>query len=279
MTPLEPPRSRAANRRSMDARPTWVPPVVLLAALLVVWEAFVRVAAVPDYVLPAPSEVASALLGNAGVIAGHTLSTVTTAGLGLLIGAAVGIALALTMAASAAMRAALYPLVVVSQSIPMVVLAPLFVVWFGFGLLPRVLVVALVAFFPVAVATTTGLTSADRDQVDLVRAMGGSRRDVTRHVLVPGALPSVFTGLKVAASYAMFAAVVGEWIGASSGLGLYLERSRASFATDQMFAAVVVIAVVSIALVGLVFAAERAAAPWRFAERAREASAQAGDPW
>jgi ABC-type nitrate/sulfonate/bicarbonate transport system permease component len=263
----------------VDAWATWVPPVLLLAAVLGVWEAVVRVADVPDYVLPAPSEVAFALLGNAGVIAGHTRSTVTTAGVGLLVGAAVGIGLALTMAASASMRAAMYPLVVVSQSIPMVVLAPLFVVWFGFGLLPRVLVVALVAFFPVAVATTSGLTSADRDQVDLVRAMGGSRRDVTRHVLVPGALPSVFTGLKVAASYAMFAAVVGEWIGASSGLGLYLERSRASFATDQMFAAVVVIALVSVALVGLVFAAERAAAPWRVAERAREASRRARGPW
>lgn len=277
MTSLDLARTRPV--RAVEAWPTWVPPVLLLAGLIGLWEAVVRVADVPDYVLPAPSEVASALLDNAGVIAGHTLSTVTTAGVGLLVGGAVGIGLALTMAASASMRAALYPLVVVSQSIPMVVLAPLFVVWFGFGLLPRVLVVALVAFFPVAVATTTGLTSADRDQVDLVRAMGGSRRDVTRHVLVPGAVPSVFTGLKVAASYAMFAAVVGEWIGASSGLGLYLERSRASFATDQMFAAVVVIALVSVALVGLVFAAERAAAPWRVAERAREASARARGPW
>ena len=277
MTRLDLLRSRPV--RAVDAWPTWGPPLLLLGALLAVWETVVRVADVPDYVLPAPSEVASALIDNAGVIAGHTVSTVTTAGVGLLMGAAVGVGLALAMAASPSTRAALYPLVVVSQSIPMVVLAPLFVVWFGFGLLPRVLVVALVAFFPVAVATTTGLTSADRDQVDLVRAMGGSRRDVTRHVLVPGALPSVFTGLKVAASYAMFAAVVGEWIGASSGLGLYLERSRASFATDQMFAAVVVIALVSVALVGLVFAVERAAAPWRVAESAREASARARGPW
>ena len=209
MTRLDLPRSRPA--RAVDAWPTWAPPTLLLGALLAVWETVVRVADVPDYVLPAPSEVASALIDNAGVIAGHTVSTVTTAGVGLLMGAAVGVGLALAMAASPSTRAALYPLVVVSQSIPMVVLAPLFVVWFGFGLLPRVLVVALVAFFPVAVATKTGLTSADRDQVDLVRAMGGSRRDVTRHVLVPGALPSVFTGLKVAASYAMSEVASFSW--------------------------------------------------------------------
>ena len=244
---------------------------------MLVWELAVRLLDIPDYVLPAPSEVLTVLTGNAAVIGGHTVSTVATATLGLLLGTVTGVTLAVVMAASSAVRAALYPLVVVSQSVPMVVLAPLFVVWFGFGLLPRVLVVALVSFFPVAVATVSGLVAADRDQVDLVRAMGGSRRDLAQHVLVPGALPSLFTGLKVAASYAMFGAVVGEWIGASSGLGLYLERSRASFATDQMFAAVLVIAAVSVALVGVVFALERAALPWQVAERAqRRASTR---PW
>jgi len=270
--PIE--QHRAPARRDL---PGWAPPLALLGGLVLFWELTVRLLDIPDYVLPAPSEVLTVLTGNAAVIAGHTLSTVATATLGLLLGTVTGVTLAVVMAASSAVRAALYPLVVVSQSVPMVVLAPLFVVWFGFGLLPRVLVVALVSFFPVAVATVSGLVAADRDQVDLVRAMGGSRRDLAQHVLVPGALPSLFTGLKVAASYAMFGAVVGEWIGASSGLGLYLERSRASFATDQMFAAVLVIAAVSVALVGVVFALERAALPWQVAERAqRKASTR---PW
>jgi ABC-type nitrate/sulfonate/bicarbonate transport system permease component len=109
--------------------------------------------------------------------------------------------------------------------------------------------------------------------------MGGSRSDLARHVLVPGALPSLLTGLKVAASYAMFGAIVGEWIGASSGLGLYLERSRASFATDQMFAAVLVIAAISVALVGLVFALERALMPWQTAQRAQHRAATVGASW
>jgi putative hydroxymethylpyrimidine transport system permease protein len=241
----------------------WLPPAGLLLGVVVAWEVLVRLLGVPAYLLPAPSEIGSVLVSDAGVIAGHALATGATALLGLALGTVTGVALAVVMAGSSAARSALYPLVVVSQSVPMVVLAPLFVVWFGFGLLPRVLVVALVSFFPVAVATVGGLLAADRDQVDLLRAMGAGRGEVTRHVLVPGALPSLLTGLKVAASYAMFGAVVGEWIGASVGLGLYLERSRASFATDQMFAAVAVIAIVSVTLVGLVFLLERMVLPWK----------------
>jgi len=264
---------------SPTPRRRWLPPVALLAALVVAWELVVVLLDLPDYLLPAPTEVLAALVADAALLAGHAAATTTTALLGLLAGAVAGVVLAVLMAASQRARAALYPLVVVSQSVPVVVLAPLFVVWFGFGLLPRVLVVALVAFFPVAVATVSGLLSADRDQVDLLRSMGAGRRGVARHVLVPGALPSLFTGLTVAASYAMFAAVVGEWIGASAGLGLYLERSRASFATDQMFAAVVVIAAVSVGLVGVVLLAQRLLLPWRTAERARTDALRVEGSW
>ncbi len=265
----------------MKARrmPSGLPPVLLLVALLGIWELAVRVLDVADYLLPAPSEIAAALVEDSDIIAGHAVATVTTAVLGLALGTVVGVALAVLMASSTGLRSALYPLVVVSQSIPMVVLAPLFVVWFGFGPLPKLLVVALIAFFPVAVSTVGGLLAADRDQVDLLRAMGAGRGEMLRHVLVPGALPSLFTGLKVAASYAMFGAVVAEWIGASRGLGLYLERSRASFATDQMFAAVIVIAVVSVGLFGLVAYLERVALPWRAAEREQQRAAARTGQW
>jgi putative hydroxymethylpyrimidine transport system permease protein len=253
--------------------------VLLLAALAAAWELAVRLLDVPDYLLPPPSRVLGALVDDAGLLAGAAASTLTTAVLGLVLGATSGVGLAVAMVASERVRAALYPLTVVSQSVPMVVLAPLFVVWFGFGLLPRVLVVALVAFFPVALATVGALLAADRDQVDLLRAMGASRADVVRHVLLPSALPGFFTGLTVAASYAMFGAVVAEWIGASSGLGLTLERSRASFETSSMFAAVVVIAAVSVLLVGLVLAAERLVVPWRTAERTRARQARTHGAW
>jgi ABC-type nitrate/sulfonate/bicarbonate transport system permease component len=257
----------------------WLAPVLVVVALALAWEVAVRVLDLPDYLLPAPSDVLAALVADAGLLVAAAGATATTALVGLALGAGAGVALAVAMGASDRVRAALYPLAVVSQSIPMVVLAPLFVVWFGFGLLPRVLVVALIAFFPVTLATVAALLSADRDQVDLLRAMGASRSEVVRHVLLPGALPGFFTGLTVAASYAMFGAVVAEWIGASAGLGLFLERSRASFETAPMFASVVVIAAVSVLLVAAVLLAQRLVLPWQAAERSRARAARQEGAW
>lgn len=249
----------AAERRA------WLPPVALFLLLLVAWQGIVTLFDIPEYILPAPTDIAVVLYQDAQALVRHAWATTTTAVIGLLLGTALGVGIAVLLTVSARIRAALLPLIVVSQSIPMVVLAPIFVVWFGFGLFPRLLVVALVCFFPITLAAASGLLSADRDQVDLVRSMGGGRVDVGRHVLLPGALPDFFTGLKVAASYAMFGAVVGEWIGSAVGLGIYVERSRASYATDQMFAGVTVIALVSVLLFAVVIAAERRAVPWRSA--------------
>lgn len=243
------------------------------------WTAAVALLDIPDYLLPSPTDVVAVLVDDAGLLAGHAAVTVATAVVGLLLGAVAGVALAVAMAATPLVRSAVAPVLVVSQSIPMVVLAPLLVVWFGFGPLPRILVVALVSFFPVALAMLAGLLAADRDHLDLVRAMGGGRADVARHVTIPASLPSLFGGLRVAASYAMFGAVVSEWVGASAGLGVYLERSRASYATDQMFAAVAVIAAVSVALFGLVALLERAVTPWQAADRAARRRALQEDAW
>jgi ABC-type nitrate/sulfonate/bicarbonate transport system permease component len=245
----------------------WLPPLTLLAALVVLWQVLVRALDVADYLLPPPSEVWSAFWRTREVLPGHLWATVSTALVGLALGTAVGVVIAVAIATLRVVRVALYPLVVASQSIPVVVLAPLFVVWFGFGMLPRVLVVALVVFFPVVVATVDGLLAADREQVDLVRSFGGRRSDVLRHVLVPGALGPFFAGMKVAAAYAMFGAVIGEWIGASEGLGVYLERSRRSFRTDQMLVAVVLIALASLALFGAVGLLARRLTPWTAAAR------------
>jgi ABC-type nitrate/sulfonate/bicarbonate transport system permease component len=245
----------------------WLPPLALLAALVVLWEVLVRVLDVADYLLPPPSEVWSAFLRTREVLPTHLWATLSTALVGLALGTAVGVLIAVAIATVRVVRVALYPLVVASQSIPVVVLAPLFVVWFGFGLLPRVLVVALVVFFPVVVSTVDGLLAADREQVDLIRSFGGGRPDVLRHVLVPGALGPFFAGVKVASAYAMFGAVIAEWIGASKGLGVYLERSRRSFLTDQMLVAVVVIALVSLALFGAVSLLAQRVTPWTRASR------------
>jgi ABC-type nitrate/sulfonate/bicarbonate transport system permease component len=247
----------------------WLPALLVLGALVGLWELLVRNLDVAPYILPAPSEVWGAFVRTRSVLPDAVWATVRVAVVGLALGAAVGVAVAVPVAAIPVVRRVVQPLLVGSQSIPSIVLAPLFIVWFGFGTLPRVLVVALVGFFPVAVATVSGLTTADRDMVELVRAMGAGRATLLRRVLIPGALPSFFAGLRIAAAYAMFGAVVAEWIGADEGLGIYLSRSQRSYRTDQMFVAIALIALVSMALFALVGALSRLAMPWTAATHHR----------
>ncbi len=253
---------------------SWAPtlrrlsPVLLVLALLVIWQVWVTVAGVASYVLPAPSQIASAFVDARFLVWPHVLTTTAEALLGMAAGAAVGVLLAVAIASMRPLRSSLYPLLVVSQVIPIVVLAPLLVLWFGFGLTPKVIVVALIVFFPVVVSTVGGLTQVDRELVDLVRSMGAGRRQVLRTVLVPAALPALFSGLRISASYAVAGAVIGELVGAEKGLGLFIDRSRASYQVDRIFVAVVLIALLSLALFGLVALAGRAASPWQHAAAA-----------
>ena len=239
-----------------------LPALALLVALGVAWEVGVRVMDVPAYLLPAPSAVWAAFLHLRPTLSGHVIATVTAATAGLVLAAVAGAALAVAITGLGLVRRVVYPLLVVSQTIPMIVLAPLLVAWFGFGLAPKVLVVALIGVFPIVVSTVDGIDSADRDVVDLVRSMGADRVDLVRHVLVPTALPAFFAGLKIAAAYAMVGAVIAEWMGASAGLGLLLTRSQASFRVDQVFVGIALIALVSIGLFTIVRLLGRLATPW-----------------
>ncbi len=242
----------------------YAPAVLLFAALVGGWEAWVRVFDTKPYILPAPSRVWSAFLDVRGVLPGHIRTTVTEAVLGLIYGAVVGVVLAVLIASLPLVRRVLYPLLVVSQTIPMVVLAPLLIAWFGFGMTPKIVVVALIAFFPIVVSTAEALAGADAEMVGLVRSMGAGRLQVMRYVLLPSALPAFFAGLKIAAAYAVVGAVIGEWVGASSGLGLFITRSQRSFRVDQIFVAVVVVALTSIALFGIVHLLARLVSPWMY---------------
>lgn len=242
-------------------------PIAGIAAVVVTWEAIVRGFALAPYELPAPSRVARALVDTRGLLLPHLQATAGVATLGLVTGAVAGVLVGIVLAAVPVARRMFEPLLVASQSVPAVVLAPMFIVWFGFGLAPRLIVVALVVCFPVAVATTDGLAGADPELVEVVAANGGTRRQVLRIVRVPHAVAPLAAGLRIAATYAMFAAVVAEYMGgAEHGLGLYLLRSQRSFRNDQVVAAVVLIAVASVALHGAVAAAGRLATPWRAVE-------------
>ena len=248
----------------------YVPAAAFLVLLVLAWEGAVAAFDIAPYLLPAPSGIWEAFLETRDLLLAHLRTTLAEALLGLALAAVAGVALAAVIASSAFARRAVYPIVVVSQNVPLIVLAPLLVIWFGFGMAPKVLVVALAGFFPIAVNTVDGLRSADREMVDLVRSMGASRGQVLRTVLVPSAVPSFFAGLKISAAYAVIGAVIGEWVGASSGLGLFITRSQTAFRVDRVFVAIVVIATLSIALFTVVHVAERLAMPWRAAARTEE---------
>lgn len=255
---------------AFDAVRDYLPPLLLLAALGGMWEAWVRLADVRPYLLPAPSAIWRSFVDIRAVLPAHVRTTALEALLGLIAAAAVGVGLAAVLASVPLARRVIYPLLVTSQTIPMVVLAPLLIVWFGLGLTPKVLIVALVGFFPIVVSTTDALINADEEMVDLVRSMGARRLDVLRHVRIPAATPAFFSGLKVAAAYAIVGAVIAEWVGASSGIGLYIERSRTAFRTDRVFVGIAIVALMSVALFGAVSLLARLASPWMYV-RSKEA--------
>lgn len=254
----------------------YLPALLIVLGALTAWEVWVRVADVADYVLPAPSEIAAALWTSRSVLVSHTLTTASEALIGLALGGVTGVGLALAMSSSRTLMRGLSPLLVVSQTIPIIVLAPLLVLWFGFGLAPKVIVVALMTFFPVAISTIGGLLSVDPLQVELLHSMGARPTETMRYLQIPHSIPAVVDGLRVAAAYAVGGAVVGEWTGATAGLGVFISHSRKSFRIDQVFAGVAVVAIVSVGLFAAVDLFGRLAAPWFYRRRSALASRPAG---
>lgn len=243
------------------------PPALLVAILLGAWEAYCRIAAVSPIVLPAPSRIVEQLwLFRADAIR-HSLPTLeeTFVGLGLSIGLSIGAAV--LMDRFVTVRRAVGPILVASQTVPVVAIAPLLVLWFGFGLAPKILMVVLVTFFPVTIALLDGLAAATGEATDLLRSMGATRRQIFRKLRWPAALPSLFTGLRIAVTYAVIGAVFGEYVGAYEGLGIWMQLSQNAFRTDLVFAAVLLTAALSVALFTAVIVVERLTIPWYAASR------------
>jgi NitT/TauT family transport system permease protein len=254
--------SRAATGVSGPAALRLAPALGLVAVIVVGWELICRLLSVDPLTLPAPTRIVSALWDARDAAAGHTLTTLceTVLGFGVSVVFAVGVALAMDQLGW--VRRAVYPLLVASQTVPIVAVAPLFVLWFGIGLLPKVLVVVLVTFFPIAVALLDGLAATDRDATDLFESIGASRRQELFKLRFPGALPQFFTGLRIAVTYAVIGAIFGEAVGAVDGLGIWIVLSKNLFRTDLVFAAILVTATLTLALWLLVGLAERLVIPW-----------------
>jgi len=242
----------------------WLPSVVLLAGLIGVWQLVVWAADVPDYLFPAPSAVAAALRDDAGVLGDATAVTAREMVLGFLLAVAIGLAFGVLLHFSTILRRALLPLLVVSQTVPTVVLAPILAILLGYGIGPKLVVVAIVCFFPIVVNAVDGLRATDPELVRMMRTLRGTRWSLFRRVELPGALPMIFSGARVAATYAAVGAVFGEWAGSSEGLGFVMLQSQPSLDTARIFAAVVILSLLALALYGAVTLAERLLVPWKW---------------
>ncbi|MBQ3076818.1 MAG: ABC transporter permease [Clostridia bacterium] len=242
-------------------------PTALMVGLVAVWELYVRLGGVPLYILPAPSKVVASLFEESATLASHAVVTVGETLLGLGIAAVAGILLAILMDACPPFKTAIYPLLVVSQTIPVIVLAPIFIIYLGFGLAPKVLTVVLMCFFPIVVSFADGMEQVDKKQIDLVRSFGATRLQEYTFVKLPAAAPTLFSGLKVAATYSISGAVVGEWLASDRGLGYYMLRVKNGYMLDKVFACVLVVVLLSLLMNGLVKLAQHLCMPYERKKR------------
>lgn len=227
-------------------------PVLVILILLGIWELAVRLAQIPLYVLPSPSAVIRTLAEELPTLMGHTGITVLEALAGMGISFVVGIIIGILIDAMPLFKSCIYPILVVTQTVPVIVLAPIFIIYMGFGYAPKILTVVLMCFFPIVVSFSDGLGQMDEGYLNLIRTYGGSKWQLYRIVKIPSAMISLLSGMKVAATYSISGAVVGEWIASQSGLGYYLIRAKNGYMLDKVFACVVMIILLSLLMNGLV---------------------------
>jgi NitT/TauT family transport system permease protein len=242
-------------------------PFLFLIFMVVAWDLAIRIFKIPAYQIPAPLDVIKVLYTDWPELLQQAWPTTYATLCGFLLSAAFGIPVAMLIAGSKTVESYIYPLLVFSQSIPKVAIAPLFVVWFGFGIIPKVIAAFLLGFFPVVVSAVQGFKSVDPDMVDLARAMQGDRFHVFCAVNLPHAMPAIFSGLKVSVTLAVVGAVVGEFVGSNSGIGYVMQRSIGTFDLPTMFAALVILALLGVILFWVVDRFERLVIPWHVSQR------------
>ena len=243
-------------------RKTNLPSVIAVAALLLLWQAVCSLGVVPRYMLPSPAHVVEAFVQELPLLFENSLITLQEAFLGLILGVTVGFVAAVLMDGFEILYKAFYPLLILTQTIPSVAIAPLLVLWFGYEMTPKVILIVISTFFPVTVGLLEGFRSADPDAIGLLRSMGANRLQIFRYIKFPTALPQLFSGLRIAAAYSVVGAVISEWLGGFGGLGVYMTRVKKAFAFDKMFAVIFLISAISLALMALVERAAKKCMPY-----------------
>lgn len=238
-------------------------PLVSLLVLSALWLFVSEGEIIPSYMLPSPVDVVRAFIADFSVLMSHAFVTVQEALYGLAIGTGLGFVIAVLMDRFDFLYKALYPVLVITQTIPTIAIAPLLVLWMGFSMAPKITLVVLTTFFPIAISLLDGFKSADPDSINLIRSMGGGNFKIFRHIKLPGAIEQFFSGLKVSASYSVVGAVISEWLGGFEGLGVYMTRVKKAYAFDKMFAVIILISVISLALMGVVAMLKNIAMPYK----------------
>ena len=233
-----------------------------VALLLILWQMICSFGIVEEFMLPSPISVVQAFVAEFSTLMEHSIVTLAEAFIGLFLGIAMGFMFAVLMDQFEGLYKAFYPLIVLSQTIPTVAIAPLLVLWFGYEMAPKVILIMITTFFPITVGLLNGFKSVDKDSVNLLRAMGGGRWKIFCHIKFPGAMSEFFAGVRIAASYAVVGAVISEWLGGFKGLGVYMTRVKQAFSFDKMFAVIFLISIISLLLMKGVDFLQKKCMPW-----------------
>lgn len=244
-----------------------IPAIVAVALLLTVWQLACSCGLIPKFMLPSPVDVVKAFVSELPLLMQNASVTLQEAFLGLILGMLIGFTAAVLMDAFEVLYRAFYPILILTQTVPTVAIAPLLVLWFGYEMTPKIILIVISTFFPVTVGLLDGFRSADRDAMGLLRSMGATKWQIFRYIKFPTALPQLFSGLRIAAAYSVVGAVISEWLGGFGGLGVYMTRVKKAFAFDKMFAVIFLISGISLALMALVELAEKKCMPYRYLDK------------
>ena len=233
-----------------------------IVLILMIWQIVSTTGLVDGFLLPSPVKVVQALISEFPILMEHSVISLSEAFLGLALGIVLGFVMAVVMDQFEGLYQAFYPLIILTQTVPTVAIAPLLVLWFGYEMTPKVILIVITTFFPIAIGLLNGFKSADRDALNLLRAMGAGRWQIFRYIKFPGALSEFFAGLRISASYAVVGAVISEWLGGFGGLGVYMTRVKKAFSFDKMFAVIFLISMISLLLMKGVDFLQKKCMPW-----------------
>lgn len=237
-------------------------PLIFLLVFLSIWEGVIELGGIEKYIMPAPTDIVKAVFSDFNTLLPHIMATIYESVVGFLVAIGLALLLAIIMDLVPFIKRGLYPLIVVSQTVPVIALAPLFIIWFGFGALPKIIVVIIVCFFPIVISISDGLESVDKDLINHFKLMGASKLKIFTDLKLPYGIINFFSGVRIAATYSIMGAVIGEWLGGDKGLGVYMTRARSAYALDKMFGAILIIVILSMAIFFMIGVIERLVTPW-----------------